>query len=67
MGITIFKTLQCGGDKGTIHSQIIPARDVTQSVSYIISALITCNFIIKNYVNRKITLYIYLLIFTQLL
>jgi hypothetical protein len=36
-------------------------------VSYIISALITCNFIIKNYVNRKITLYIYLLIFTQLL
>jgi hypothetical protein len=29
-----------------------------------ISALISCNFIIKNYVNRKITLYIYLLIFT---
>ena len=28
-----------------------------------ISALISCNFIIKNYVNRKITLYIYLLIF----
>jgi hypothetical protein len=41
--------------KGIIHSQIIPARDVTLSVSYIISALITCNFIIKNYVNRKIT------------
>ena len=35
------------------------------SVSSIISALISCNFIIKNYVNRKITSYIYLLIFTK--
>jgi hypothetical protein len=35
-----------------------------QSVWYNISALIRCNFIIKNYVNRKIKLYIYLLIFT---
>ena len=31
------------------------SRDVTIAVSYIISALISCNFIIKNYVNRKIT------------
>ena len=36
-----------------------------QAVSYIIAALISCNFIIKNYVNRKITSYIYLLIFTK--
>jgi hypothetical protein len=42
-----------------------PARDVTQSIWYNISALIRCNFIIKNYVNRKITSYIYLLIFTK--
>jgi hypothetical protein len=42
------------------------SRDVTIAVSYIIiSALISCNFIIKNYVNRKITSYIYLLIFTK--
>ena len=34
------------------------------AVSYIIAALVSCNFIIKNYVNRKITSYIYLLIFT---
>jgi hypothetical protein len=45
--------------KGIIHSQIYPARDVVQSVWYNISALIRCNFIIKNYVNRKITSYIY--------
>jgi hypothetical protein len=50
--------------KGIIHSLIYPARDVVQSVWYNISALIRCNFIIKNYVNRKITSYIYLLIFT---
>ena len=50
--------------KGIIHSRIYPARDVVQSVWYNISALIMCNFIIKNYVNRKITSYIYLLIFT---
>ena len=41
------------------------SRDVTKTVSYIKSALISCNFIIKNYVNRKITSYIYLLIFTK--
>ena len=41
--------------KDIIHSRIYPARDVVQSVSYNISALISCNFIIKNYVNRKIT------------
>jgi hypothetical protein len=35
------------------------------AVSYIIAALVSCNFIIKNYVNRKITSYIYLLIFTK--
>jgi hypothetical protein len=39
--------------------------DVTKAVSYIIAALISCNFIIKNYVSRKITSYIYLLIFTK--
>jgi hypothetical protein len=50
--------------KCIIHYQIYPACDVVQSVWYNISALIKCNFIIKNYVNRKITLYIYLLIFT---
>ena len=41
------------------------SRDVTVSVSSIISALISCNFIIQNYVNHKITSYIYLLIFTK--
>ena len=50
--------------KDIIHSRIYPAHDVVQSVSYNISALISCNFITKNYVNRKITSYIYLLIFT---
>ena len=50
--------------KGIIHSRIYPARDVVQSIWYNISALIRCNFIIKNYVNRKIASYIYLLIFT---
>jgi hypothetical protein len=50
--------------KDIIHSRIYPARDVVQSVSYSISPLISCNFIIKNYVNRKITSYIYLFIFT---
>jgi hypothetical protein len=50
--------------KGIIHSRIYPARDVVQSVWYNISALIRCNFMIKNYVNSKITSYIYLLIFT---
>ena len=49
--------------KDIIHIRIYPARDVVQSVSYNISALISCNCIIKNYVNRKITSYIYLLIF----
>ena len=53
--------------KGIIHYRIYPACDVVQSVWYNISALIRCNFIVKNYVNRKITLYIYLLIFTILL
>ena len=50
--------------KGIIHSRIYPARDVVQSVWYNISTLIRCKCIIKNYVNRKITSYIYLLIFT---
>jgi hypothetical protein len=50
--------------KDIIHSRIYPARDVLKSVWYNISALIRCNFIIKDYVNRKITSYIYLLIFT---
>ena len=50
--------------KGMIYSRIYPARDVVQPVWYNISTLIRCNFIIKNYVNRKITSYIYLLIFT---
>ena len=51
-----------------IHSRIIPAilnflrksHDVTKS--YI---SISCNFIIKNDVNRKITSYIYLWIFRK--
>jgi hypothetical protein len=50
--------------KDIIHSRMYPARDVTVTVSSIISVLINCNFIIKNYVNRKLTSYIYLLIFT---
>jgi hypothetical protein len=50
--------------KDIIHSWIYPACDIVQSVSYNISALISCNSIIKNYVNRNITSYIYLLIFT---
>jgi hypothetical protein len=41
------------------------SRDVTIAVSYIISALMSCNFIIKNYVSCKITSYIYLLIFAK--
>ena len=43
------------------------SRHVTQAVSYIIAALISCNFIIKNYVSRKITSYIFLLIFTKII
>ena len=58
------KLLNVEETKDIIHSRIYPARDVVQSLSYNISALISCNFIIKNYVNRKITSYIYLLIFT---
>jgi hypothetical protein len=51
--------------KGIIHSRIYPARDVVQSVWYIYrTVLIRCNFIINNYVNRKITSSSYLLIFT---
>jgi hypothetical protein len=50
--------------KGIIHSRIYPARDVVQPVWYNISTLIRYNCIIKNYVNHKITSYIYLLIFT---
>jgi hypothetical protein len=50
--------------KGIIHSRIYPTRDVVQPVWYNISGWIRCNFIIKNYVNRKITSYIYILIFT---
>ena len=64
-GSPFFGTLQCEETNGIIHSRIYPARDVVQSVWYNISALIRCNFIIKNYVNRKITSYIYLLIFTK--
>ena len=41
------------------------SSDITIAVWYIIAALISCNFIIKNYVNRNITSYIYLLIFTK--
>ena len=72
MGLPFFRTLQCEETKGIIHSRIIPAikalpksRDVTVSIWSIISALISCNFINKNYVNRKLTSYIYLLIFTK--
>jgi len=50
--------------KGIILSRIYPARDVVHPVWYNISALNRYNFMIKNYVNRKITSYIYLLIST---
>jgi hypothetical protein len=50
--------------KGIIHSRIYPAGDVVQSVWHNKSAMIRYNCIIKNYVIRKITSYIYLLIFT---
>jgi hypothetical protein len=72
MGITIFQNSSMWGDKR--HK---PFSDYTcnkalpkepwrhKNVSFNISALISCNFIIKNYVNRKITWYIYLLIFTK--
>jgi hypothetical protein len=43
--------------KGIILSRIYPARDVVHLVWDNISALIRCNFIIANYVNRKITSY----------
>jgi hypothetical protein len=46
-----------------INTNVFYSHDVTMSVSSIISALISCNFTIKNYVNRKITSY--LLIFTK--
>jgi hypothetical protein len=60
-----FRTLQCEETKGIIHSRI-PERAVTSRCRYrLLSALISCNFIIKNYVNRKITSHIYLLIFTK--
>ena len=60
-----FRTLQCEETKGIIHSRI-PERTVTSRCRYrLLSALISCNFIIKNYVNRKITSHIYLLIFTK--
>ena len=66
MGIAIFQnsSIWRKETKDIIHSRIYPAHNVFQSVSYNISALISSNFIIKNYVNRKITSYIYLLIFT---
>jgi hypothetical protein len=48
-----------------IHSRIYPARDVVQSIWYNISALIRCNFIIKNYVNHKITSYIFIFWYLQ--
>ena len=44
-------------DEGTESAEVATS-------GYNISALIRCNFIIKHYVNRKITSYIYLLIFT---
>ena len=46
--------------KDMIYSRIYPARDVVQPVWYNISALIRCNFIIKNYVNRKLNNVVYL-------
>jgi hypothetical protein len=71
-GSPFFGTLQCEETKGIIHSRIIPTTKALpkeqwrhKTLSYIISALISCNFIIKNYVNRKITSYVYLLIFTK--
>ena len=58
MGIAIFQNSSMWRRQNIIHSRTYPARDVVQSVSYNISALISCNFIIKNYVNRKITSYV---------
>ena len=49
--------------KGIIHFRIYPARVVVQMVWYNISDAILPLKII-NYVNRKITSYIYLLVFT---
>jgi hypothetical protein len=65
MGIAIFQNSSIWREetKDIIHSRIYPAHNVFQSVSYNISALISSNVIIKNYVNCKITSYIYLLKF----
>jgi hypothetical protein len=52
--------------KGIIHFRIYPARVVVQMVWYNISDAILPLKII-NYVNRKITSYIYLVVFTILL
>ena len=69
MGIAIFQNSPMWRrqkpEKGCIHSRIIPSRYVTQSVSYIVSALISCNFFIKDYVNRKITWYIFIFWYLQ--
>ena len=69
-GSSFFRTLQCEKTKGIIHSRIIPAIKALTKEQWrhnsgivYISALISCNVIIKNYVNRKIKSYIYLLIF----
>jgi hypothetical protein len=73
MGIAIFQNSSMWGDKrhnpfsdNTCKLKLfLKSRDITIAVSYIISALISCNSIIKHYVSRKITSYIYLLIFTK--
>jgi hypothetical protein len=54
------------GATGNFNHQILPygILILTFISGNNISALISCNFIIKNYVNRKITSYIYILIFT---
>jgi hypothetical protein len=42
-----------------------PLTNMLPQAILVLDWLLSCNFIIKNYVNRKITLYIYLLIFTK--
>ena len=57
------------GDKSIIYSRIIHAIEALPKEPWrdnVVSHIsISCNFIIKNYVNCKITSYIYLLIFTK--
>jgi hypothetical protein len=66
--LPVFRTLQYEETKGIIHYRVISAikslpKEPWRQVSMYIS--ISCNFIIKYYVNRKITSYNYIWIFTK--